>query len=70
MRSMHRFRRRARRWCPRLVGPYLAGTAALPGLGGALGAGTPTPTATTFACHPPGSARYRYVVDLALESVS
>lgn len=23
---------------------------------------TPTPTATLFACHPPGSARYRYVV--------
>ena len=23
---------------------------------------TPTPTATIFACHPPGSARYRYVV--------
>jgi sortase A len=31
---------------------------------------TPTPTATLFACHPPGSARYRYVVYLALESVS
>ena len=27
---------------------------------------TPTPTATLFACHPPGSARYRYVVHLAL----
>ena len=27
---------------------------------------TPTPTATLFACHPPGSARYRYVVKLAL----
>ena len=27
---------------------------------------TPTPTATLFACHPPGSARYRYVVRLAL----
>lgn len=27
---------------------------------------TPTPTATLFACHPPGSARYRYVVYLAL----
>lgn len=26
----------------------------------------PTPTATLFACHPPGSARYRYVVHLAL----
>lgn len=28
---------------------------------------TPTPTVTLFACHPPGSARYRYVVrgDLA-----
>jgi sortase A len=24
------------------------------------------PTATLFACHPPGSARYRYVVHLAL----
>lgn len=23
---------------------------------------TPTPTATLFACHPPGSARYRFVV--------
>lgn len=23
---------------------------------------TPTPTVTLFACHPPGSARYRYVV--------
>jgi sortase A len=31
---------------------------------------TPTATATLFACHPPGSARYRYVVNLALESVS
>ena len=29
---------------------------------------TPTPTATLFACHPPGSARYRYVVTLALVS--
>jgi sortase A len=29
---------------------------------------TPTPTATLFACHPPGSARYRYVVRLALVS--
>jgi len=27
---------------------------------------TPTATATLFACHPPGSARYRYVVHLAL----
>ncbi len=27
---------------------------------------TPTPTATLFACHPPGSARYRYVVRLGL----
>jgi sortase A len=27
---------------------------------------TPTPTATLFACHPPGSARYRYVVRLTL----
>jgi sortase A len=27
---------------------------------------TATPTATLFACHPPGSARYRYVVRLAL----
>lgn len=27
---------------------------------------TPTPTGTLFACHPPGSARYRYVVRLAL----
>ncbi|MDP9071901.1 MAG: class E sortase [Actinomycetota bacterium] len=27
---------------------------------------TPTPTATLYACHPPGSARYRYVVHLAL----
>ena len=27
---------------------------------------TPTPRATLFACHPPGSARYRYVVHLAL----
>ena len=27
---------------------------------------TPTPTATLFACHPPGSARYRYVVHMAL----
>lgn len=29
---------------------------------------TPTPTATLFACHPPGSARYRYVVHLALSA--
>lgn len=29
---------------------------------------TPTPTATLFACHPPGSARYRYVVRLALKA--
>jgi len=28
---------------------------------------TPTPTATLFACHPPGSARFRYVVRLALK---
>lgn len=27
---------------------------------------TPTATGTLFACHPPGSARYRYVVLLAL----
>jgi sortase A len=27
---------------------------------------TPTPTATLFACHPPGSARYRYVIRAAL----
>lgn len=27
---------------------------------------TPTPTATLFACHPPGSAKFRYVVHLAL----
>ena len=27
---------------------------------------TATPTATLFACHPPGSARYRYVVRAAL----
>ena len=30
---------------------------------------TPEYTATLFACHPPGSARYRYVVSLALDSV-
>ena len=29
---------------------------------------TPTATATLFACHPPGSARERYVVRLALAS--
>lgn len=29
---------------------------------------TPTPTATLFACHPPGSARFRYVVRLALKA--
>lgn len=27
---------------------------------------TPTPVATIFACHPPGSAKFRYVVRLAL----
>jgi sortase (surface protein transpeptidase) len=27
---------------------------------------TATATATIFACHPPGSARYRYVVRMAL----
>jgi sortase A len=27
---------------------------------------TTTPTATLFACHPPGSAKQRYVVHLAL----
>lgn len=27
---------------------------------------TATPTGTLFACHPPGSAKYRYVVHLAL----
>lgn len=27
---------------------------------------TPTATATLFACHPPGSAKFRYVVHLAL----
>jgi len=27
---------------------------------------TSTPTATLFACHPPGSAKQRYVVHLAL----
>lgn len=29
---------------------------------------TPTATATLFACHPPGSAKFRYVVHLALKS--
>jgi len=29
---------------------------------------TTTPTATLFACHPPGSASYRYVVHLALSA--
>ncbi len=29
---------------------------------------TPTPTATLYACHPPGSARYRYVVHLQMVS--
>ena len=29
---------------------------------------TPNATATLFACHPPGSARFRYVVHLALKS--
>jgi sortase A len=29
---------------------------------------TPTPTATLFACHPPGSTRYRYVVYLVLSA--
>ena len=28
----------------------------------------PTPTATIFACHPPGSARFRYVVHLTLQA--
>jgi sortase A len=27
---------------------------------------TPTPTATIFGCHPPGSAKFRYVVKMAL----
>ena len=31
---------------------------------------TPDATATLFACHPPGSARYRYVVRAALVSTS
>jgi len=29
---------------------------------------TPTATGTLFACHPPGSAKYRYVVHLGLQS--
>ena len=29
---------------------------------------TPTPTATLFACHPPGSVAERYVVHLALQT--
>ena len=29
---------------------------------------TPTPTATLFACHPPGSAKFRFVVHLSLRS--
>ena len=31
---------------------------------------TPEPTGTLYACHPPGSADYRYVVRMALSSVS
>jgi sortase A len=31
---------------------------------------TPDAQATLFACHPPGSARYRYVVHAALQSTS
>ena len=31
---------------------------------------TSEPTATLFACHPPGSARYRYVVRAAMVSTS
>jgi sortase A len=31
---------------------------------------TQEPTATLFACHPPGSARYRYVIHAALASTS
>jgi sortase A len=31
---------------------------------------TPDPMATLFACHPPGSAKYRYVVRAALVSTS
>ncbi len=30
---------------------------------------TPASTATLFACHPPGSAQYRYVVSLVLDDV-
>jgi sortase A len=33
-----------------------------------IAAPTPTPTATLFACHPPGSTRYRYVVYLVLSA--
>lgn len=29
---------------------------------------TPTPTATLFACHPPGSAKFRIVVHLSLQA--
>ncbi|HEX2701061.1 MAG TPA: class E sortase [Acidimicrobiales bacterium] len=29
---------------------------------------SPTPTATLFACHPPGSAKFRFVVHLSLRS--
>ena len=29
---------------------------------------TPTPTGTLFACHPPGSAKFRYVVRLSLRA--
>ncbi len=29
---------------------------------------SPTPTATLFACHPPGSAKFRYVVHLSLRA--
>ncbi|MDP8938079.1 MAG: hypothetical protein M3O23_10195, partial [Actinomycetota bacterium] len=51
---MQRFRRRARYWCPRLAVAFFVGTAAVPGLGGALGAGTTTmvdavPSATAGA---------------------
>jgi sortase A len=31
---------------------------------------TPAATATLFACHPPGSTRYRYVVHLALSTTA
>jgi len=34
----------------------------------AIIAQTPTPTATLYACHPPHSAEYRYVVHLAIQS--